>query len=93
MRLTSFTLLSGLAAFGLFGSSVAASDEDSKAPKETYFDSLPVPPLTELTPKNFEEVANNTKWLFVKHYRYKMPPPPPSRIAAIQELELLANLL
>jgi protein disulfide-isomerase len=73
MRLTSFTLLSGLAAFGLFGSSVAA-DDDSKAPKETYFDSLPVPPLTELTPKNFEEVANQTKWLLVKHYRYDDTP-------------------
>lgn len=68
MRLTSATLLSGLAAFGLFGSFVAAADEDSKAPKETYFDSLPVPPLVELTPKNFEEVANHTKWLLVKHY-------------------------
>lgn len=72
MRLTSFALLSGLAAFGLFGSSVAA-DEDPKAPKETYFDSLPVPPLMELTPKNFEEVANQTKWLLVKHYRYNVP--------------------
>lgn len=75
MRLTSLTLLSGLAAFGLFGSSVAAAD-DSTAPKETYFDSLPVPPLMELTPKNFEEVANKTKWLFVKHYRYNMIPSP-----------------
>ncbi|KAM0251135.1 hypothetical protein ACHAQJ_008305 [Trichoderma viride] len=68
MRLTSFTLLSGLAAFGLFGSSIAADDEDSKAPENTYFDSLPVPPLIELTPDNFEKEANNTKWLLVKHY-------------------------
>lgn len=93
MRLTSSTLLSGLAAFGLFGSFVAAADEDSKAPKETYFDSLPVPPLVELTPKNFEEVANQTKWLLVKHYRYNTTASPPSRIAAIYELESLANLL
>lgn len=75
MRLTSFTLLSGLAAFGLFGSSVAAA-EDSNAPKETFFDSLPVPPLMELTPKNFTEVASQTKWLLVKHYRYDIPPSP-----------------
>ncbi|KAH6607434.1 hypothetical protein Trco_003747 [Trichoderma cornu-damae] len=77
MRLTSLTLLSGLAASGLFGSpsapvaaaAAAAGDGDgSKVPDNTYFDSLPVPPLIELTPNNFEKEANNTKFLFVKHY-------------------------
>ncbi|RFU75969.1 disulfide isomerase [Trichoderma arundinaceum] len=68
MRLTSFTLLSGLAAFGLLGSSAAADDEDSSVPEKTYFDSLPVPPLIDLTPDNFEKEASQTKWLFVKHY-------------------------
>ncbi|KAL7796538.1 thioredoxin-like protein [Trichoderma ceciliae] len=69
MRLTPFTLLSGLATFALLGSSLAVDDdEDANVTEKTYFDSLPVPSLIELTPDNFEEEANRTKWLLVKHY-------------------------
>ncbi|KAL7950351.1 thioredoxin domain-containing protein [Trichoderma barbatum] len=70
MRLTPFTLLSGLAALGLFGSSAAASadDEDSVGPENTYFDSLMVPPLIDLTPDNFDEEVSKSKYLLVKHY-------------------------
>lgn len=76
MRLTSLALLSGLSAFQLLGTAAAANDsDDSDAPVNTYFDSLPVPPLLELTPDNFEKEANNTKFLFVKHYRC-LPLPP-----------------
>ncbi|KAK5998464.1 putative C3D6.13c-like protein [Cladobotryum mycophilum] len=65
MRLNSLSLLSGLAAIGLVR--CAAAEEDD-ALKETYFDSIAVPPLLELTPSNWEEEAKKTKWLFVKHY-------------------------
>ncbi|KAL7818800.1 thioredoxin protein [Trichoderma aethiopicum] len=66
MRLTSF--FSGLAAFGLLSSPALADDEAEKTPAPTYFDSVEVPPLTELTPDNFEKEASKTKWLLVKHY-------------------------
>ncbi|KAL7822881.1 thioredoxin protein [Trichoderma gracile] len=66
MRLTS--LFSGLAAFGLLSSPALAEDEAENAPAPTYFDSVMVPPLTELTPDNFEKEASKTKWLLVKHY-------------------------
>ncbi|TFB03450.1 hypothetical protein CCMA1212_004646 [Trichoderma ghanense] len=66
MRLTSF--LSGLAAFGLLSSPALADDEAENVPAPTYFDSVMVPPLTELTPDNFEKEASKTKWLLVKHY-------------------------
>ncbi|PTB70583.1 thioredoxin protein [Trichoderma citrinoviride] len=68
MRLTSFSFLSGLAALGLLAFPALAEDEAENVVKPTYFDSVMVPPLTELTPDNFKEVASNTKWLFVKHY-------------------------
>ena len=72
MRLTSFSFLSGLAALGLLAFPALAEDEAENVVKPTYFDSVMVPPLTELTPDNFKEVASNTKWLFVKHYRYDL---------------------
>lgn len=75
MRLTPFTLLSGFAAFGLLGSAAAADDEDSKAPANTYFDSVAVPPLIDLTPDNWEKEVGKSKWLLVKHYRYSGPSP------------------
>ncbi|KKP04556.1 thioredoxin [Trichoderma harzianum] len=68
MQLTPFTLLSGLAAFGLFGSSAAADDKDSTGPANTYFDSVAVPPLIDLTPDNWEKEVGKSKWLLVKHY-------------------------
>ncbi|KAL6881018.1 thioredoxin protein [Trichoderma novae-zelandiae] len=68
MRLTPFTFLSGLAALGLLASPALAEDDTEKLPEPTYFDSLVVPPLTELTPDNFEKEASKSKWLFVKHY-------------------------
>ncbi|OTA00444.1 PDI related protein Eps1 [Trichoderma parareesei] len=66
MRLTSF--FSGLAAFGLLSSPALADDEADNVPAPTYFDSVMVPPLIELTPDNFEKEASKTKWLLVKHY-------------------------
>lgn len=74
MQLTPFTLLSGLAAFGLFGSSAAADDKDSTGPANTYFDSVAVPPLIDLTPDNWEKEVGKSKWLLVKHYRYSGRP-------------------
>lgn len=35
----------------------------------TTFDGIEVPPMINLTPKNFDEYLNHSKYLFVKHYR------------------------
>ncbi|CAK7223392.1 hypothetical protein SBRCBS47491_005192 [Sporothrix bragantina] len=40
--------------------------EDGEKP--TIFDGIEVPPLVALTPKNFDEYLNGSKYLFVKHY-------------------------
>lgn len=82
MRLTSF--FSGLAAFGLLSSPALADDEAEKTPAPTIFDSVEVPPLTELTPDNFEKEASKTKWLLVKHYRYDAPRPYPATLRLVQ---------
>ncbi|KIH89414.1 protein disulfide-isomerase [Sporothrix brasiliensis 5110] len=48
------------------GAKAEAKSDDVEKP--TIFDGIKVPPLINLTPKNFEEQLNSTKYLYVKHY-------------------------
>lgn len=65
MRLRSLALVAASAAHAWAQS--LSGDADSK--DFTEFDSVKVPPLLELTPSNFEEEMNQTRFLMVKHYR------------------------
>lgn len=47
--------------------------EAINAKKATVFNDIKVPPLMELTPSNFDEEINKTKFMLVKHYRYSPP--------------------
>ncbi|KAG6001492.1 hypothetical protein E4U54_001076 [Claviceps lovelessii] len=44
------------------------SDVKKSAPKGTVFNSKRVPPLLELTPANWKDEVNKTKWLLVKNF-------------------------
>ncbi|KAG5928307.1 hypothetical protein E4U53_002698 [Claviceps sorghi] len=44
------------------------SDAEQSASPGTVFNSKPVPPLLELTPKNWNDEVNKTKWLLVKNF-------------------------
>ncbi|KAH8173086.1 thioredoxin domain-containing protein [Sarocladium implicatum] len=65
MRFLSLALLAGAA---LLGRAQKMSLEDDPKKENTYFDAKRVPPLLELTPSNWEEEVNQTKFLMVKHY-------------------------
>ena len=69
MRLSSFLPLLGMAAVGLSAADAAKSKKADEADKPTVFDGIEVPPMINLTPKNFEEYLNSSRYLFVKHYR------------------------
>ncbi|CAM1511400.1 Fc.00g089130.m01.CDS01 [Cosmosporella sp. VM-42] len=72
MRLSPFALLAGLSAFaGVQSADTKAEETKEEAPKvpeDTYFNSIKVPPLLELTPTNWEAELKANKWLIVKHY-------------------------
>jgi protein disulfide-isomerase len=60
--------------FSLLGTAslaVAASASDNESPdrENTYFNQKKVPPMLELTEKNYDKELNASKWLMVKHYR------------------------
>ncbi|KAG6023946.1 hypothetical protein E4U41_001901 [Claviceps citrina] len=44
------------------------STADKSAAEATVFNSKTVPPLLELTPTNWKDEVNKTRWLVVKHY-------------------------
>lgn len=66
MRATIFSLLTG--AVALVRSEPVGSLENDET-ESTTFNSITVPPLFELTPSNWAEEVNKTRWLVVKHYR------------------------
>jgi hypothetical protein len=49
--------------------SQAKSDIKPKAQQSTTFNDIEVPPMTELTPSNWDETTSTVKHLLVKHYR------------------------
>ena len=67
MRLSSLLSIVGAAALASALDPNDAPSDDVETP--TVFDGVEVPPLLSLTPTNFDEVLNSTKYLFVKHYR------------------------
>jgi protein disulfide-isomerase len=71
MRLSILSLLAGAAAL-VAAEALGDSNTDKDAAKDTTFDSKPVPPLIELTPSNWAEQVNKTRWFLVKHFRYEL---------------------
>jgi len=70
MKLSVLSILAS--AFALAGAEpLGDSDADNSASKGTVFNSKPVPPLLELTPANWNDEVNKTKWLLVKNFRYQ----------------------
>jgi protein disulfide-isomerase len=67
MRLLSLALLAGAA---VLGRAQKLSLENDPKKENTYFDGQRVPPLLELTPTNWDEEVNQTRFLMIKHYRY-----------------------
>lgn len=68
MRLSSLAFLAGLTAFAL---GQAVKDEKADPTKQdTVFKGVTVPPMLELTPKNWATESKKSRWLMVKHYRY-----------------------
>ncbi|QPG94813.1 hypothetical protein C2857_007043 [Epichloe festucae Fl1] len=67
MRLSVLALLASALALAR-AESLGESDTDESAPKSTTFNSQTVPPLLELTPQNWKDEVNKTKWLMVKFY-------------------------
>jgi len=65
MRLSSISLFLGAAALA-----VAQEDYDEEEVREnTYFNGEKCPPIPYLTPTNWDEYMNASKYLMVKHYR------------------------
>lgn len=64
--------------------SAGAASEDGEKP--TVFDGIEVPPIVSLTPKNFEQYLNDTKYLFVKHYRQVTRPLRSTNLLAVANL-------
>jgi protein disulfide-isomerase len=69
MRLSSLLPFVGLAAVTVAAADAKAEANADDSEKPTTFDGIEVPPLINLTPKNFDEHLNATKYLYVKHYR------------------------
>lgn len=70
MRLSNFSLLFGAAA--LLVSAAPDGNEDTQTPfteESTIFNQKKVPPLTELSPNNWEKERKGSKWVIVKHFR------------------------
>lgn len=66
MRLLSLALAA--VAVAVAGAQKLSLEDDPKR-ENTYFDGKRVPPLLELTPKNWDQEINQTRFLMVKHYR------------------------
>jgi protein disulfide-isomerase len=46
----------------------ASSDKDDDLPEPTHFNGIEVPPMIELTPENFVDSVESTKYMLIKHY-------------------------
>lgn len=67
MRPNAFALLAGAAALV---HAQDLTDEEFQEPTEpTTFNQVKVPLLVELTPSNWNDEINKTRWMLVKHYR------------------------
>lgn len=66
MRLSPLALLAGAWALARAQS---LTEEDDPKKENTYFNSIKVPPLLELSPANWEAETSQTRWMMVKHYR------------------------
>ncbi|KAK7431431.1 hypothetical protein QQZ08_001921 [Neonectria magnoliae] len=65
MRLSPLTLLTGAVALATAQQMPGEEDNTKEA---TYYNTVRVPPLLELTPNNWAEEVAKTKYIFVKHY-------------------------
>lgn len=66
MRRSLLALLAGATSF-VYAQSLSKEEDPKK--ENTYFNTQKVPPLLELTPNNWEEEMQNSRFLVVKHYR------------------------
>ncbi|KOS18346.1 Uncharacterized protein ESCO_003043 [Escovopsis weberi] len=62
MRWASLSVASAFAAASLVRSVIAGAAET------TYFDSIAVPPMMELTPSTWDDEVEKSRWLLVKHF-------------------------
>ncbi|KAG5982638.1 hypothetical protein E4U55_001618 [Claviceps digitariae] len=67
MKLTVLSILASALALAR-AKPLGDSDTDKSAPQGTVFNSKTVPPLLELTPTNWNDEVNKTKWLLVKNF-------------------------
>lgn len=65
MRLSPLFLFLGSS---LLGGVQAAAKEDDR--ENTYFNSMKVPPILELTPDTFDKEVKSSQFMLIKHYRY-----------------------
>lgn len=70
MRLSILSLLAGAAALAR-AEPLGDGSAEKEADKGTTFNHKTVPPLLELSPSNWNEQVNKTRWLMVKHFRYE----------------------
>ena len=68
-------ILAFLACAVAFARADAISDTEAEddVVASTKFNGQTVPPLLELTPDNWNDEVNKTRWLMIKHYRYAAP--------------------
>ncbi|KAK7418371.1 hypothetical protein QQX98_003991 [Neonectria punicea] len=65
MHLSPLALLTGAVALA---SAQQMPEEEDNTKEATYYNTIRVPPLLELTPNNWAEEIAKTKYIFVKHY-------------------------
>ncbi len=75
MRLSNLSLLLGVVSRVAATLPPVIEDEDDGV-EPTIFNGKSVPPVLELTPKNWEEKLKASKFLMVKHFRYGISPLP-----------------
>lgn len=51
-------------------SGVQAAEADKDERENTYFNSMKVPPILELTPDTFDKEVKASQFMLIKHYRY-----------------------
>ena len=68
MRLSNLSLLLGVVSRVAATLQPVEEDEDEGF-EATIFNGKSVPPVLELTPKNWDEKLNASKFLMVKHFR------------------------
>jgi protein disulfide-isomerase len=66
MRLSPLFLLLSASAFA---GARAQEDEEDNTRENTYFNSIKVPPITELTPDTFGTVVNSSTYTLIKYFR------------------------